>query len=305
MADYICIDGGTTNTRITLVSGGRVIDAERCNIGSGKGGNNAPLKRAVKSGIEHIIERRGAAPKAVIASGMITSGGGLCEIPHISAPAGLKELHNAIAVRHIPEICDIPFAFIPGVKTVSETLENADIMRGEETELMGLDIDISDSLVLLPGSHSKCISVSKDGGINEFHTFLTGEMLYAISNATILSRTVDLSVAADKEYLIMGYKYCKKHGINEALFKTRILDMLFSCTPAQRMGFFTGVILYGEISRIIKFSQKRVIIAGKRELKYSMAHLLEHFSQKEVICVSDTAANNAPALGAVKIYTEQ
>lgn len=27
MADYICIDGGTTNTRITLVSGGRVIDA--------------------------------------------------------------------------------------------------------------------------------------------------------------------------------------------------------------------------------------------------------------------------------------
>lgn len=194
---------------------------------------------------------------------------------------------------------------IPGVKTVSETLENADIMRGEETELMGLDIDISDSLVLLPGSHSKCISVSKDGRINEFHTFLTGEMLYAISNDTILSRTVDLSVAADKEYLIMGYKYCEKHGINEALFKTRILDMLFSCTPAQRMGFFTGVILYGEISRIIKLSQKRVIIAGKRELKYSMAHLLEHFSQKEVICVSDTAANNAPALGAVKIYTEQ
>lgn len=194
---------------------------------------------------------------------------------------------------------------IPGVKTVSKALENADIMRGEETELMGLDIDISDSLVLLPGSHSKCISMSKDGRINEFHTFLTGEMLYAISNDTILSRTVDLSVAADKEYLIKGYKYCKKHGINEALFKMRILDMLFSCTPAQRMGFFTGVILYGEISRIIKLSQKRVIIAGKRELKYSMAHLLEHFSQKEVICVSDTAANNAPALGAVKIYTEQ
>ena len=94
---------------------------------------------------------------------MITSDGGLCEIPHIPAPAGLKELHNAIAVWHIPEICDIPFAFIPGVKAVSVALENADFMRGEETEFMGLDIDISGSLVLLPGSHSKCISVSKDG----------------------------------------------------------------------------------------------------------------------------------------------
>lgn len=302
MAEYICIDGGTTNTRITLVKDGSAVDTERFNIGSGKSENNALLKKAVKSGIEHIFEKHGTAPEAVIASGMITSGGGLCEIPHITAPAGLKELHNAISVRHIPEICDIPFAFIPGVKAVSEALENADIMRGEETELMGLDIDISGSLVLLPGSHSKCILVSKDGKIEKFHTFLTGEMIYAASSATILSRTVDLSVAADKEYMIKGYEYCEKYGINEALFKTRILDMLFSCTPAQCMGFFTGVILHGEISRIIKLPQKRVVIAGKRELKYSIAYLLEYFSQKEVVCVSDVSANNAPALGAVKIY---
>lgn len=236
---------------------------------------------------------------------MITSGGGLCEIPHISAPAGLKELHNAMTVKYFPEICDIPFAFIPGVKTVSETLENADIMRGEETELIGLDIDISDSLVLLPGSHSKCIWVSNAGKIEKFHTFLTGEMIYAASSATILSRTVDLSVAADKEYLINGYKYCEEHGINEALFKTRILGMLFDCTPEQCMGFFTGAILCGEIRRVTEFPQKRVIIAGKMELKYPTVYLLKYFSQKEVICVSDTAANNAPALGAVKIYTEQ
>ena len=45
MAEYICIDGGTTNTRITLVNGNRVIDTERCNIGSGKNENNAMLKK--------------------------------------------------------------------------------------------------------------------------------------------------------------------------------------------------------------------------------------------------------------------
>lgn len=167
---------------------------------------------------------------------------------------------------------------------------------------MGLDIDISGSLVLLPGSHSKCISVSKYGKIEKFHTFLTGEMIYAASNATILSKTVDLSVSADKEYMIKGYEYCEKYGINEALFKTRILDMLFACTPAQCMGFFMGAILYGEIRRIIKFPQKRVIVAGKRELKYPTAYLLKYFSQKQIVCVSDVSANNAPALGAVKIY---
>ena len=55
---------------------------------------------------------------------------------------------------------------------------------------------------------------------------------------------------------------------------------LFPCTPVQCMGFFTGVILHGEISRIIKLPQKRVVTAGKRELKYSIAYLLEYFSQK-------------------------
>lgn len=86
------------------MNGNRVIDTERYNIGSGKNGNNAMLKKAVKSGMEHILEKHGITPKAVIVSGMITSDGGLCEIPHITAPAGVKELHNAISVRNIPEI---------------------------------------------------------------------------------------------------------------------------------------------------------------------------------------------------------
>ena len=305
MADFLCIDGGTTNTRVTLVSNGSVIDAERYNIGSGKGRDDLLLKKTLKSGIEQIIERQGISIRsveAVLVSGMITGGGGLCEIHHIAAPAGLKELHNAMMIRYIPEICDIPFNFIPGVKTVSETLENADIMRGEETELMGLNIDISDSMVLLPGSHSKCISVSENGKIDKFRTFLTGEMIYALSRATILSGTVDLTYPTDKDYLIKGYEYCKKYGINEALFKVRISDMLFDRTPAQRMGFFTGAVLYGEIKRITEFPQTRVIVAGKKELKDPAVYLLRRFSRKEVICVSDNAAADAPALGAVKIY---
>lgn len=45
MAEYICIDGGTTNTRITLVKDGSAVDTERFNKGSGKSENNALLKK--------------------------------------------------------------------------------------------------------------------------------------------------------------------------------------------------------------------------------------------------------------------
>ena len=305
MADYLCIDGGTTNTRITLVSDGTVLESVCYPIGSGKRGNRELLKEALKSGLAQMAETHGVAlhaVEAILASGMLTSAGGLCEIPHIPAPAGLRELHDAITVKSIPEICEMPFHFIPGVKTVSDSLERSDIMRGEETELMGLGVDIADALVLLPGSHCKCIAVSPSGKIEQFRTFLTGEMLHALSSTTILSQTVDLAVPADKDFMKKGYEYCEKHGINEALFKTRILDTRLSCTPAQCTGFFMGAVLCGELRQIAKAPQSRLILAGKKELKDAAAYLLTHVSQKEVICVGDTAAANAPALGAVKIY---
>ena len=34
MANYICIDGGTTNTRINLVENGRIIDTLQFNVGA-------------------------------------------------------------------------------------------------------------------------------------------------------------------------------------------------------------------------------------------------------------------------------
>lgn len=305
MADYLCIDGGTTNTRITLLSDGTVLESVCYPIGSGKRGNDALLKTALKSGLALMTEKHGIALhaiEAILASGMITSAGGLCEIPHIPAPAGLRELHDAITIKSIPEISEIPFHFIPGVKTVSDSLERSDIMRGEETELMGLGVDIDDALVLLPGSHCKCISVSPSGKIDQFRTFLTGEMLHALSSATILSETVDLTAPADKDFMAKGYEYCEKHGINEALFKTRILDTRLCCTPAQCTGFFLGTVLCGELRQIAEAPQRRLILAGKKELKDAAAYLLKHFSQKEVTCISDTAAVNAPALGAVRIY---
>ena len=38
----------------------------------------------------------------------------------------------------LSEITEIPFVFIRGVKTFSESFEDTDIMRGEETEIMGI-----------------------------------------------------------------------------------------------------------------------------------------------------------------------
>ena len=299
---FISIDGGTSNTRISLICDGAITD--RINLTGGA--RDGFEKRKLRECIEKLLvsnKLNADEIETVLASGMLTSREGLCEIPYITAPAGLKEIHNAIVRKRMPEICEIPFSFIPGVKIPSRKLETADVMRGEETELMGLNVEITDSLVLLPGSHSKCITVSSDSKIVDFHTYLTGEMTHAISKDTILSKTVNMKCEPDRKYLKIGYEYCAKKGINETLFKTRILDMIFKTDGNQSYGFFMGGLLYGEINRIISFPQRRIVVAGKKELKYPTVFLLKEYSEKEIICVDDASADNAPTMGLLKIYS--
>ena len=83
---------------------------------------------------------------------------------------------------------------VPGVKTEGETIADADMMRGEETELIGLMEHLESAAVyVLPGSHSKLIHVDGAGRIVDFTTMLTGEMIAALSQNTILKDAIYLA----------------------------------------------------------------------------------------------------------------
>lgn len=309
MEKYIAIDGGTTNTRICYVCGGQVKDAIKLSIGARAGMEHKQrLKDEVKSGIAEILARNYLSYKeirCIILSGMITSEGGLYNLPHISVPAGIKELHNGMVHFSLPDVSDIPFACIPGVKMSGGQLENTDMMRGEETELVGLFGKLTDGVYILPGSHSKIIQVH-DGKITDFFTMLTGEMAFSLSQNTILKQSVSFEtgdVLAD--WLKKGFLYCKEKGINEALFKTRVLDTLFHEDAAARYSFFMGAVMCGEVLRVIEMQPKKAMIAGKEQLKKITEILLTAFSDIDVVCVGKEEASAAPALGAVAVFEFQ
>jgi 2-dehydro-3-deoxygalactonokinase len=176
------------------------------------------------------------------------------------------------------------------------------MMRGEETELMGILQDGKCAYVL-PGSHSKIIFTDDNGNITEFATLLTGELIYALSTDTILKDAVDLSLDTyDKEYLEKGYEYCKENGINEALFKVRILKNLFGATSEQCYGFFLGVALCGEIEKILKANAPAIVIGGKKQLKEATAYLLSKYSSSAIKQLSEEEVNSSSSLGAIRIY---
>ena len=305
MKNYITVDGGTTNTRVYLVRGGEVVDSVKIAIGSKNMESKAALPAALRNAIGAILAAHSLSEgdiEAVIASGSITSEFGLYTVNHTVAPAGLAELHCGSKRVSLLEICGIPFFFISGVKTLGE-LGECDMMRGEETELMGLIKGGEACTYVLPGSHSKLVSVGADGRILKLQTMLTGEMIAAISSGTIIANCIDLSLSTfDYEALEAGYAYAVEYGLNEALFKVRVLKNIFGKDILYTYSFFIGAVLKDEIKAIIAHSAKRVVIGGRAQIKRATAYLLGKLSDKEIVELDDKTVDSSVVRGALKIY---
>ena len=306
MKRYITIDGGTTNTRVYLVEDSKVIDTVKIGVGSNSPDSKARLTAEIKEAILALLGSHDLSEKdihRIIASGMITSEFGLYKLDHLIAPAGIDELHDAMAEVSLPEISSVPFVFLRGIKTVGDRLFDFNMMRGEETELMGIaDSEYGSCIYILPGSHSKIIRINEKGEIFEFISTLTGEMIAALTKGTILSTCVDLNSRLCDEGLFEGYDYAYEYGINEALLKTRTLANIMKKDNDYLYSFFLGVVLCDEIKAIIKMSEKTVVISGREEIKGAISALLEKYSDKKVIALDKALVDSSTVRGAIKIY---
>ena len=308
LANYITIDGGTTNTRINLVLGGKVVGAVKMSIGAKHNvSGNAEYKRQIKAAIKTLLDNNGIAEGnicSILCSGMITSEYGLSELPHTDLPCGIKKLHDTMQRTKIEDISPIPFVFVRGIKADCTSIATSDMMRGEETELMGLSESLSaNNLYVLPGSHSKHIMTDDAGRICDFHTEFTGELIEAVAKNTILKDIIMLDYAdLDFASLQEGFEYCCENGVNAAFFKVRTLKTLFGYSLLECTSFFIGAAMCSEIKNIIKSDAKKVVIGGRKQLRQSMEYLIKENSGKEVFAVSEEDSANATTYGIIKIF---
>lgn len=306
MANYITVDSGTTNTRISLVISGAIVDSIKFSVAaSSVEERKAKLAELIKNGIAELLKRNNKTEsdiERVLASGMITSEIGLVALEHIKAPCGINELSKNLYEMVFENISSIPFVFVRGVKYVSD--DRVDMMRGEEAEIYGISENPeTNSVYVLPGSHSKLICIDEAKRISTFSTELTGELISAIAKGTILSSIVDLNQSANNaEYLQKGYLSSLEHGINAALFSVRSLKLSKNCSDSEIFSYFMGVVLAPEIKNIINLPVNKVIIGGKNQLKDPTAILVELNSEKCVEKVSSEVADTATTYGCIRIY---
>ncbi|MEH6533544.1 MAG: 2-dehydro-3-deoxygalactonokinase [Photobacterium frigidiphilum] len=317
----ITIDAGTTNTRVTLFDGKQRLGIVKAAIGvrnTSIDGNNSQLVSTISQAISQLKQEHNIVDKdieAILAAGMITSNLGLVEVPHLIAPVSLQDFSDNIFSKVFPEISDTPIHFIPGVKNLEtnniQSIDGLDIMRGEEVEALAI-ADLfeikQDSVIALPGSHSKFISIDASQAINGCCTTLAGELNSIITHHTILTSSLQDKFADTlcSESLLEGYNAVEKYGLGHALFTIRLNEQFGGKGHQQLANYLVGAILHSDIKALSSAPQllftpdTPIYIGGKGLLCEATAVLIRYLYPDAKITHCDNV-EDLSAIGAIYV----
>ena len=184
---------------------------------------------------------------------MITSPQGLHEVGHVLAPVGVVDLAAAAREVVLPEVCDLPFLLVPGVRTPpTPGTGGGDVMRGEETLCLGLleegHLAAGDALLNV-GSHWKLVGIDDRGRVARSVTSLAGEMMDAARTQTILASAVSGGpiVDVDVSRLFAGMDEARRSGLARALFCVRLLELSGAAEGNGRLSFLAGAFIGADL----------------------------------------------------------
>ena len=294
---YFAVDSGTTNSRVWLMRDREVLARKRVPVGvrnTAIDGNNRALVEGIRQTVLQLTRENDShdGAKIVIAAGMITSNLGLHEVKHVQAPAGLLELASNIQETHFEDLKGISFYFIPGVRSGPgnadfENLDSIDIMRGEETEVMGAleeikPIEEGPLLYLHLGSHTKMIQLDASRRISAGASTLAGELTQSIVEQTILRSSLPETPFAtfNPTFFSQGWEHCQRVGFTRSLYEVRILQLNSGFAKENLTSFMLGAILLEEFRCLTALTRdaprQQVLLSGLPHLQPAWTFALEN-----------------------------
>ena len=164
-----------------------------------------------------------------------------------------------------------------------------DMMRGEEAEVMGWlarHAEQGPMMFILPGSHTKFVSLDAQARIDGCATTLAGELLQVLTHDTILAQSLDARFAetVKPDMVLTGAALAQKTGFGRACFCIRTLDQFLRCDANERANFLLGVVLHADLqalknSRAVRMQGSTpLVVGGKGVLRQALLLLIEHDS---------------------------
>ena len=190
----------------------------------------------------------------------------------------------------MPDVFCQPLWLIPGVRNRVDPVglhnhEAMDMMRGEETEAMGLLVRLDltgPAMLIMPGSHTKLVSIDAQGRIASCATTLAGELLQVITQGTLISQSLgaDFAHTLLPGMVLAGAHAAQTTGLARACFSVRTLALFTEVQREERANFLLGAVLCGDVLALKNSSaiQMRpdtpIVITGKRMLRQALDLLI-------------------------------
>ena len=185
---------------------------------------------------------------SVVVSGMASSSIGLAELPYASLPFALDGTGARTQWFEPTPDFDHRLLLISGICSPH------DVMRGEETQLVGLGdllVESGQYIVIFPGTHAKHLYV-EDGKLVDFETFMTGELFGVLTRHTILKESTDTAdlaalVHCEGDSFRRGVLASGSANLLQSLFRVRTNQLFGHLTQPQNALYLSGLLIGTEL----------------------------------------------------------
>ncbi|MFD3003452.1 2-dehydro-3-deoxygalactonokinase [Pontibacter toksunensis] len=243
----------------------------------------------------------------LVISGMASSSIGMAELPYRSLPFSIDGQDIETALFKASVRFTHPVLLISGVRS------EVDVMRGEETQLIGLATESTaargEGLYIFPGTHSKHIEV-KDRQVTYFKTYMTGEFFELLSKQSILKAGVepagdDLENLGCLESFKEGVLHGRSHNLLHAAFRARTNALFDKLTRKENHQYLSGLLIGTELKDIRTSDASHVYVCSDASLRWRYETALDVLGLKEKVHVfPDGWADKAVVRGQLKIYKQ-
>lgn len=201
----------------------------------------------------------------VVLSGMASASIGMQELPYQEMPFGVD------GAEVITEIFPPTALFPHQLLLISGVKSEHDVMRGEETQLIGMMPEPpgqeSEQVFIFPGTHSKHIWVRKQQAV-AFKTYMTGEIFSLLAQKSILSTTV----ATTSHFEVPAYLNSFKQGVKEAVnanllhaaFRVRTNQLFGKLDLKENFSYLSGLVIGTELKDLQNQGMPIRLVAGQQ-----------------------------------------
>lgn len=293
----IGLDWGTSSLRAFLIGNGGQILAELNGpdgimaVGPDSSDPRADFSRIAQSTIGDWLAEFGQLP--VLASGMIGSTQGIAEAGYLDLPTDLGDLGKHLTTV---ELDTVDLRIVPGLqKTASET-SAPDVIRGEETQLLGLlTPDLTEQrAVVLPGTHTKWVAC-EGTRVTDFSTSMSGEIFGLLSTSSILARLAEPTVDFHLEAFDWGVSIGADDPavLTSSLFSARTWALDGRLLADEVNDYLSGMLIGSEAASQLTpntESAEPIIICGSTSLTQRYSRALNRLGRETVVADPRAAA---------------